>query len=981
MKKFYSISLAALLLITLLLMAPACALYRDADIRPDGADKKDAVWPHETSDLDPSPDIVFGRLENGIRYVILENEHPENRVSMHLNVQVGSFHEEDSERGIAHYLEHMLFLGTEHFEPGELVKYFQRIGMRFGPDVNARTGFFHTIYDIDLPEGEPDKISEGLLVLRDYAAGGLIPEEQVDRERSVILAEKRTRDSPSYRTFKETLAFEVPGTRITRRLPIGDRQVIKDADRALIRNFYDTWYRPENMVVVMVGDLDAETAGKKIENRFSDIEARAPEKPDPDFGDFSHHGVKPFYHYEPESGDTRVSISVAARKDQPEDTAAFRKNKLLERMANRIVQQRLDRILNTADAPFTDAGISSRYYFMHVRAAEISARSAPDRWEESLGLLENTIRKALKHGFTQSEAERVRREFIAEMERSARAASTRRSSSMARQFLNDINRNRVPLLAPCRLELFRDTVESATAEDLHNQLRDAWSFDHRLLMVTGNADLTSRETTPEEAVASVYGESREKAVQKPVETDLISFPYLDAPDTRGEIQTKESIEDLGITRVRFENGHTLFVRQTDYQADEVKAYVRFGEGRREEPPERPGLSEIAQAVVNLGGTGTLDREQLRSALAGTSTAVSFQVEADAFTFSGTSVPDETRLLFELLYTRIQDPAYREGAYDRALRRMERRYESLAHSIEGALQLEGRNFLAGGDSRFGLPEFEQLAANTIKDVEKWIEGAKAASPLEIAVVGDVDPDEVIELAAAFLGSLPGGKDARIPDTDRHPVFPAGERLEQGVPTRIERALVMVVYPTTDTYDIDTTRRLSILSDIFSDRMRLQIREDMGATYSQSAYNSPSRAYEDWGLFGTYTILDPADAEAVEARIRKIAEDIRESGVTEDELERAVRPVLANITSQVKTNEYWLNTVLKGASRHPEQLDWSRTIFVDYAAITVDEINRAAQAYLEDHKAATLFFYPGSVKDGSVKDDETGPSAEEAKGEHP
>jgi len=969
MKHFNRIRLSTLLATILLLMVSACTLHRDADIRPDGEDRKGAVWPHEASDLDPSPDIVFGRLENGIRYVIFENKHPEDRVSMHLNVQVGSFHEEDSERGIAHYLEHMLFLGTEHFDPGELVKYFQRIGMRFGPDVNARTGFFHTIYDIDLPEGEPEKISEALLVLRDYAAGGLIPEEQVDRERSVILAEKRTRDSPAYRTFKETLAFEAPGTRITRRMPIGDRQVIMDADRELIRNFYDTWYRPENMVVVMVGDLDAETAENKIERRFSGIEARASEKPVPDFGDFSHQGVKPFYHHEPESGDTRVSISVAARKDQPADTEAFRQKRLMERMANRIVQHRLNRILDTPDAPFTDAGTSSGYYFMHVRAAEISARSEPDRWEESLGVLENTLRKALEHGFTQSEVERVRREFIAELERSARAAPTRRSSSIARQFLNDINQDRVPLLAPCRLERFRDTVESATTENLHDHFRDAWSYDHRLLMVTGNADLTGRETTPEEAVASAYDESLEKPVQKPAETDWIPFPYLDAPDTHGEIQTKEFIEDLEITRVRFKNGHTLFVRQTDYQSDEVKAHVRFGEGRRGEPPDRPGLSETAQAVVNLGGTGTLDREQLRSALAGTSTAVSFQVEEDAFTFSGTSVPDETRLLFELLYTRIKDPAYRESAYDRALRQMERRYESLAHSIEGALQLKGRNFLAGGDSRFGLPEFEQLAAINIKDVEKWIEGAKAASPLEIAVVGDVDPDEVIGLTAEFLGSLPGDKDARMPDSDRKPSFPAGERLEQGVPTRIERALVMVVYPTTDTYDIDTTRRLSILSDIFSDRMRLQIREDMGATYSQGAYNSPSRAYEDWGLFGTYAILDPADAEAVEARIRRIAKDIRENGVTEDELERAVRPVLANITSRVKTNEYWLNTVLKGASRHPEQLDWSRTIFIDYAAITVDDINRAAKRYLENDKAAALFFHPRPVND-----DENGPSAE-------
>ena len=934
-----------------------------------------AHWPHNESDLEPSPGIVFGVLENGIRYVLKENAKPEDRVSMHLGIHVGSFHEEDHERGIAHFLEHMLFLGTAHFEPGELVKYFQRIGMKFGPDVNARTGFYQTVYDIDLPDGNPDSLNEALLVLRDYAAGGLIPEDQVNRERGVILAEKRTRDSPAYRTFKETLAFEVPGTRVTKHLPIGTREVIQAADRDLIKTFYDTWYRPETMIIVMVGDFDTDTAENLIENRFSDIQARAPEKPIPDFGDFEHEGVKLFYHHEPESGSTRVSIGVIKRQDQPKDTLEYRKNSLLEQMANQIVNHRLDTLLNSPEAPFTSASAGSGYYFSSVRAANINAQSAPEKWKETLGEIEKTLRKAVQYGFTNSEVERVKSEFIAQLERAARAAPTRESRRIAGQFLNDLARERVLLLAECRLALLKPIVEAVTKDTLNQAFRNAWRPDHRLVMVTGNADLqTDGENTPEATILSVYNQSRQQAVQKPEEAEIISFPYLETPAEPGAVRSRVDMEDLGITRVLFENGVTLFVKQTDFRADEVLASLRFGNGRQSEPPENDGLSEMAQRVVNLGGLGAMDLEALRRALAGTSTSVSFSVEGDAFSFSGRSVTDETKLLFELLHAHFVDTGFRASAYTRAVRQFERSYESLAHSIEGGLQLKGRRFLAGGDSRFGLPDFDTLTGNTLKDIETWIESGKAPSSMEIAIVGDIDPESVIALAAVFFGTLPPrGESAGIDEcagSDRHPVFPEGGRLEHEVPTRMERAMLMVSFPTTDIFDIERTRRLSILSAVFSDRMRIRIRDGLGASYSQGAYSSPSRTYKGYGLFTAYAIIDPDDHGAIEREIRAISDDLKKNGITADELERAVKPVLSGITSQVRTNTYWLSTVLKGAAHHPAQLDWSRTIYMDHAAITVEDIDKMAAQYLEGDRAAVLLFYPAAAVTNEGANEEDG-----------
>lgn len=184
------------------------------------------VWPHEKSDLAPDPAIIFGRLANGLRYVLMENQEPRDRVSMHLIVQAGSMNEDDHEQGYAHFLEHMLFNGSKHFKPGELVKFFQSIGMRFGGDANAHTGFYETVYDVLLPDSKQGSLEKGLLVLQDYAEGALLLPSETEKEKKIILAERRTRDSASYRTYEAVIKFEFPDARISKRLPIGLEKTI-----------------------------------------------------------------------------------------------------------------------------------------------------------------------------------------------------------------------------------------------------------------------------------------------------------------------------------------------------------------------------------------------------------------------------------------------------------------------------------------------------------------------------------------------------------------------------------------------------------------------------------------------------------------------------------------------------------------------------------------------------------------------------------
>ncbi|MCI5143457.1 MAG: insulinase family protein, partial [Candidatus Electrothrix sp. ATG1] len=213
-------------------------------------------WPHEQSDLTPDPALVFGTLENGFRYVLMPNHEPKGRVAMYLDIQSGSLHETEEQRGLAHYLEHMLFNGTTHYPPGTLVDYFQSIGMEHGNDTNAHTSYDETVYKLLLPDSKEDTLNEGLQVLADYAGGALLLEKEVDKERGIILAEKRSRDSAYRRVSKKSIEQGLAGTLVAQRDIIGTDEVLKTADSALLRQYYEHWYRPENMILVAAGDTD-----------------------------------------------------------------------------------------------------------------------------------------------------------------------------------------------------------------------------------------------------------------------------------------------------------------------------------------------------------------------------------------------------------------------------------------------------------------------------------------------------------------------------------------------------------------------------------------------------------------------------------------------------------------------------------------------------------------------------------------------------
>ncbi len=908
-------------------------------------------WPHETSNLKPDPRLIFGRLKNGFRYVLLENKEPRDRVGMYLDVQTGSLNETEEQRGLAHFLEHMVFNGSTHFKPGELIDYFQSLGMSFGGDTNAHTGYNETVYNIVLPKGTPQELGKGLLVFSDFAGGALLLDKEINRERGVILSEKRARDSASYRTMVASQKFSLLGTRPPERFPIGVPETLEKADHTLLKAYYDTWYRPEDMILVMVGDFDPVQAEPLIKERFASLSGRGVQPHCPDFGHLKHSGLEAFYHFEPEMGSTKVVIETVWDEKKKNDSFGLQVRELRQNLAAAMMMHRLEKLTEDPATPFSKGEYATGEMLGRVGYGVLSVSTDPEKWQAAVQVMDHTLRQALDYGFSEEEFQRVKKETLAGLDSAVLTAGTRNSLSLAGEIINNLNQNRVFQSPEQEKELFGPVLQQMRLQDVQKAFASVWAHPNRLVEVTGNEKISS--DTPEALIKDVFERSRKEAVGAQAAQTAVEFPYLKPAAT--EVHPAAlPLTAIKAERLVFENGVILNLKKTDFKKDTVALRLDFGEGKQGEPV--PGLAMLSQAVVNGSGSGRLTESDLGRVLTGSTVSLNFQVNDSSFSWVGTAVAKDMDLLFQVLRTVMVDPGIRNDAYQVSMENFKQMYSNLQRDINGGMALHVQKFLAGGYAHSGLPPWEDFSKLTLAQMKAWLLPAIADSPLEISIVGDFDRDHMVALAGRYFGDLAMRKSPPAPEAVTI-AFPAGKQLRITVDSTINKAMVVVAWPTADFWDIGRTRRLNMLASIFSDLLRKKVREELGATYSPVVFNSSSRIFPGYGLLQTQIVVDPAAIEQVKDAVIRIGDDLQKKGCTEEELERAKAPLLTSLKDMVRTNGYWLDTVLSLSARHPQQLEWPTTIFGDFEAITCKDIDALAKQYLDPARMAIAVVEPG------------------------
>jgi zinc protease len=910
-------------------------------------------FPQETSDLVPDPTARFGRLPNGLRYVIYPNVEPKGRASLRLLVKAGSLNETDEQRGLAHFLEHMAFNGSTHYAPGTLVEFFQRMGMSFGGDTNASTGFDRTVYLLELPDVKPATLAEGLQVFADYAGGLLLEPSEIDQERGIILSEKRTRDSVGFRTFVAQFEFLLGGTLFPQRIPIGTEAVIQNAPREQFVDFYNAWYRPELMSVVVVGDIDPELVERQITHALAPIQPRGPDRPAPDRGRIAPaEKLRVLHHFEAEAPGTTVSIFNLEPMEPETDNAANRIKDLPRTIATAIINRRLSILAKREGAPFVNGRIGVQEAFDFFREASIDLTCKADQWPAALAVADQELRRALEYGFQPAELKEVVAEYLNGLEQAVKTASTRHSSELADEIVDALQEREVFTSPEADLALFKPAIEKVTVEDCLAGLRQAWDAGGHGVSVTGNAKIEGDAVA---IISAAFEQSRAVAVTPNAATEDLAWGYTDF-GVPGEVVKREHVEDLDLELITFSNGVRLNLKRTPFEAGMIRLSARVGNGTVTQPPELRGLSALAAAAFDAGGLGKHSTDDLRRILAGRNVGVRFNPETDAFVFRSSTTPADLLLDLQLLTAKMIDPGYRPEALRQVQKGMEQLYLSFKHTTNGPMAMEVANLLASGDPRFGLPAQDVLLSRNLEEVRTWLTPELTSGFVEVAVVGDIVVEDVIAAAAKTVGALPK-RGTRLDLTALRQVkFPAPFTREYTIDSEIPKGLVAIYWPTTDESDIRRTRRLNVLTSIFSDRLRVKVREELGGTYSPRASSFTSDTFPGYGYISASVDVEPAMAGRISDMVIQIADDLARNGISDDELLRAKQPLLTAIRESVRDNGYWLGAVLSRAQQKPEVLDWARSRTADIEGITSEDLKILASTYLPQVRASRVTVLP-------------------------
>ena len=618
-------------------------------------------WAHETSDIPVSPRVTFGRLDSGVRYVIVPGRTPAGQVSVRLLVLAGSLYERDDQLGYAHYVEHMAFRSTRGYKADEKVRFLQGLGVSFGPDINAETSFTHTLYRLDFPQSGPAVVASALKILRDFADGVLFESSEVDHERGVILSESQAGHTPDHNRDVAKFAYIYAGTLVPKRWPIGTDISVRRARARDLLEFYDTWYRPERMVVLVAGDVDPAAVAEAVGSTFAGIADRAPRRPAPSLGPLSlPEPVSARFFSDPRNG-VQVELGTVRTELPAPDTEKTRIASLSLDMAIDMLARRLRHLSNDPAKPIAAEAVGNERPFGRLHVLSLITVGDVPKWTTVVTTAEQELRRAIEHGFDASELDIERESMRASVREEAQAVATASPARLADWLVHSVEQGDVFTLPDERLARVVQNVDRATPEGCQAALREAWSGSPRFIFLTAHAHLLKLSAGQ---ILDAYEASAATPVAPPSAVKAVTFSY-DSFGPPGRVVSKDHVRDLDLWLVRFANGVRLDIKRTDLEHGQVRMNVRLGNGRMGEPTDKPGLFVWAGAALGAGGLKRYTDDELDRAFGGVHLEINMGTVSDAFEISGNATAEHLPLLLRRVTANLTDAAFRpegEGAW-------------------------------------------------------------------------------------------------------------------------------------------------------------------------------------------------------------------------------------------------------------------------------------------------------------------------------
>jgi zinc protease len=896
--------------------------------------------------------VRTGTLENGLRWYIRPNSRPAKRAELRLVVNAGSVLEDDDQKGLAHFLEHMAFNGTRRFARNDIVKYLESIGVRFGADLNAYTGFDETVYILPVPTDSAGLLERSFDILEDWASAVLFDSAAVADERGVVLEEWRGGRGAQARVLDRHLPVLFRGSRYAERLPIGDTAIIRGATPAPLRRFYTDWYRPDNMAVVAVGDFDADAVEQLIRARFGPLRNPAASRARTTVS-------------VPAGSETRVSIAADAELTVSSIEVTWQlprrvtrtvgdwRTRLIEDIYNAAFNRRLAELTQRPDAKWLGASSSIGAYARDASAYSLGVAADEGALLDALEAVLLEARRVEAFGFLDSELARVKTDLQRSYERAYTERDRSESGAFAGAYVaHFLTESPIPGVgfyhrhAPAMLaSITRDEV---------NAVAKAWISDRNRVALASVAQKAGTTIPTPEAVLSALARAQTATVTPWTEASIASS-LVPTPPAAGRVTSRGRIEELDVTEWTLGNGVRVLLKTTDFKADEVLVGGFARGGASLYPDARATAAELATTLIERGGLGTLSVIDLQKALSGKVAAASVSLGEETQEFSGRASPKDLETLFELLWLRFTAPRVDSAAVQAFRQQITAVLSNRSRAPETAFSDTITLTLANYHPRAQIPTpalFNSVSLDEAMAIYR--ERFGDVSGFTFVFVGNVTAEQLEPLLERWIAALPATGRAETPRDLG--IRPPGGVVDKVVRAGVEpKANTVIAFHGERPSTVATRQAFRTFGDILETRLLEELREALGGTYSVSvsavATTQPRDQQQLLIQFGS----SPENADTLFAAVRRTIAALRDAGPTAQELSASLEQQRRQLEVSQRENSHWLGSMLTRlrTGMDPRQMLEGPAIV---AATTAEAVRDAARTLLDPSQYIRVVMRP-------------------------
>lgn len=901
-------------------------------------------------------EVKVGTLPNGFQYFIRKNVEPKNRVTMYLAIKVGSILETESQLGLAHFLEHMNFNGLKHFPKNELVNYLQKVGVSFGSDLNAYTGFEQTVYQLPIPSDDPEILKNGLQIMRDWAQDALLTGDEIDKERGVVLEEMRGRRGAQQRMQDKYFPMILNNSLYANRLPIGTEGIITNFPYEELRKFHRDWYRPELQSIIIVGDIDVAQMENQVKQLFSDMKTH-PNPPKREKFSVPLLNKNQFISVtDPEMTATVTQIFIKHRKQQIKTVDDYRQA-LLKSVYGQMLNNRLAELRQTANPPFLTASVGIRGFLADIDTYSAFVVTKPNEYEQGFKALVRELERVQKFGFTQTEFDRAISVISKNNETSYIERDKRKSSDYVNRYMNYFLEEAPALSNEDSYQITKKLLPTLTLKEVDALTKQYYTDLNRDILIM--APEKDKNTLPVENQINTWFSQVEAENITPYEDKVSDLPLLSKQPQKGKVISEKTIESVGVKEWVLSNGIKVVLKPTTYKNDQILINAFSPGGTSLYSDGDYYSATYAGSLVESSGVGQLNSIELRKYLTGKNVDVSTYVSERNEGVSAYSDKEGLKTAFELIYGYFTEPRIDEDIYQSMLGRVVSSMANQENDPNFVFRRNNLTKLYNGNIR-RVPATKENINSISKDraLSIYKDRFADASDFVFVVVGSFTEEELKPYVEQYIASLPTlnrkekARDLGIYEPKKGFKLVTNKGKEQ-------KAMVSMTYYGDFKYNETELLNMRALESVLTIKLIERLREEEGGVYGTAArYGASKYPKGRYSLrigFGTslekYPVLMKLALEEIEK--------IKKEGPLQTDLDKFKIEQQRQMELSVKENSFWRGYLLE-AYENQETLKNPNTKLDDLNKITVDSVKKVANKYLKNNQLFEFILLPDEEK---------------------